>query len=122
MKTKLSWGVLVCLVAAMVALAADASGTWTYQTEGRRGPQSVTLTLKASGESLTGSISGGRGGAVEISDGKVNGDDISFTVVREFNGNQITTKYTGKVSGDTLNLTIEGPRGEPQTVTAKRSS
>lgn len=122
MKTKLSWGALVCLVAAMVGLAADASGTWSFETQGRRGPQTATLTLKASGESLTGSISGGRGGAVEISDGKVNGDEISFTVVREFNGNQITTKYTGKVSGDTLNLTIEGPRGEPQTVTAKRSS
>ena len=122
MKRKLCLGVLVCLVAGLVALAADASGTWTYQTEGRRGPQTVTLNLKASDDTLTGSVSGGRGGAVEISDGKVNGDDISFSVVREFNGSQITTKYSGKLSGDTLNLTIEGPRGDPRTVTAKRSS
>jgi len=118
---KIYLAVLYCLVA-LAAIAADPSGKWTYETQGRRGPQTVTLTLNASGDTLTGSISGGRGGAVDISDGKVHGDDISFSVVREFNGNQFTTKYTGKVSGDTLNLTIEGPRGGPQTITAKRSS
>lgn len=121
MKTKIYLGLLVCL-AALVVWAADPSGKWTYETQGRNGPQTVTLTLKASGDSLTGSVSGGRGGPVDISDGKVSGDDISFSVVREFNGNQFTTKYTGRVSGDTINLTIEGPRGGPQTVTAKKSS
>jgi hypothetical protein len=110
------------LLLAMVALAADPTGKWTYETQGRRGPQEVTLTLKASGDTLTGSISGGRGGEVEISDGKVSGDDISFSVVREFQGNSFTTKYKGKVSGDSIELTIEGPRGGPQTVTAKKSS
>jgi hypothetical protein len=113
--------VLACALA-VVALAADPTGKWSYEMQGRNGPQTVTLTLKASGDTLTGSLAGGRGGEVNISDGKVNGDDISFNVVREFNGNQITTKYTGKLSGDTLNLTIEGPRGGPQQVTAKKST
>ena len=121
MKIKIYSGLLMCLLAAL-ALAADPSGKWSYETQGRRGPQTVTLTLKASGDALTGSISGGRGGDVEISDGKVNGDDISFSVVREFQGNQFTTKYTGKISGDTMNLTIDGGRGGPQTVTAKRTT
>ena len=113
---------LLACALAVVALAADPTGKWTFETQGRNGPQTVTLTLKASGDTLTGSMSGGRGGEVNISDGKVNGDDISFSVVREFNGNQFTTKYTGKVSGDTINLTIEGPRGGPQQVTAKKSN
>jgi hypothetical protein len=119
MKTKI-YGILLACAMAFVALAADPSGKWTYETQGRNGPQTVTLTLSASGGSLTGSISGGRGGPVDISDGKIDGDNISFTVVREFNGNSITTKYTGKVSSDSLSLTIEGPRGGPQTVTAKK--
>ncbi|HLH00558.1 MAG TPA: hypothetical protein VKX49_29910 [Bryobacteraceae bacterium] len=113
---------LLASALAVIALAADPTGKWTYETQGRNGPQTVTLTLNASGDTLTGSISGGRGGEVNISDGKVNGDNISFNVVREFNGNQITTKYTGKVSGDTLDLTIEGGRGGAQHVTAKKSS
>jgi hypothetical protein len=121
MKTKI-YGILLACAMAFVALAADPSGKWTYETQGRNGPQTVTLTLKASGDSLTGSLAGGRGGPVDISDGKVTGDDISFTVVREFNGNSITTKYKGTVSGDSINLTIEGPRGGPQTVTAKKST
>ena len=113
---------LLASLLAVVAWAADPSGKWTFETQGRGGPQTVTLTLKASGGSLTGTLAGGRGGEVNISDGKVNGDDISFNVVREFNGNQFTTKYTGKVSGDTIKLTIEGPRGGPQEVTAKKST
>jgi hypothetical protein len=110
-----------CLLA-VVAFAADPSGKWSFETQGRNGPQTVTLTLNASGDALTGSISGGRGGPVDISDGKVSGNDISFNVVREFQGNAITTKYKGKVSGDSIELIIEGPRGGPQTVTAKKST
>jgi hypothetical protein len=112
--------VLLACALAVVALAADVSGKWAFETQGRNGAVTNTLTLKASGGSLTGSLAGGRGGEVNISDGKVDGDNISFTVVREFNGNQITTKYSGKVAGDTINLTIEGPRGGPQQVTAKK--
>jgi len=114
--------VLLACALAVVALAADVSGKWTFETQGRNGAVTNTLTLKAAGGTLTGSLAGGRGGEVNISDGKVDGDNISFTVVREFNGNQITTKYSGKVAGDTINLTIEGPRGGPQQVTAKKST
>ena len=114
--------VLLACALAVVAMAADVSGKWTFETQGRNGAVTNTLTLKASGSTLTGSLAGGRGGEVNISDGKVDGDNISFSVTREFNGNQFTTKYSGKVAGDTINLTIEGPRGGPQQVTAKKST
>ncbi|MGD0438259.1 MAG: hypothetical protein ABSB86_17505 [Bryobacteraceae bacterium] len=116
------YSVLLAFVLATVALAADVSGKWTFETEGRNGTMTNTLTLQASGGSLTGTISGGRGGDVNISDGKIDGDKISFTVVREFRGNTFTTKYSGTVSGDELKLTIEGPRGGPREITAKRST
>src|SRR5271156_3916097 len=113
------YSILLALALAVVALAADVSGRWTFETEGRGGAVTNTLALKADGGALTGTISGGRGGDVEISDGKVNGDTISFSVVREFRGNTFTTKYSGTLSGDELKLTIEGPRGGPRQVTAK---
>jgi hypothetical protein len=88
---------------------ANPNGTWTWTTPGRDGGEArkTTLTLKAEGEKLTGKISApGRQGAeprsTEISDGKIKGDDISFTVVREFQGNKMTQKFTGKVAGDTI--------------------
>jgi hypothetical protein len=80
-----------------------------------------TLNLKQDGGSLSGTLTGGRGGEVQISDGKVDGSNVSFNVVREFQGNKVTIKYTGVMSGDELKLTIETGRG-PQEVTAKRST
>ncbi|HEX4593615.1 MAG TPA: hypothetical protein VH157_05050 [Bryobacteraceae bacterium] len=112
---------LLSCALAVVALAADATGKWNFETQGRNGPMTQTLSLKQSGSDLTGTLAGGRGGEVQISDGKVDGNNVSFNVVREFQGNKVTIKYNGVMSGDELKLTIETGRG-PQEVTAKRSS
>lgn len=114
-------GACVSLFLAAIALqAADASGTWTWTQAGRQGgaERKMTLKLKAEGENLTGTLtSPGREGQtsdVAIKDGKVKGDEISFSVTREFGGNSITMKYSGKVSGDTIKGKIETER-EGQT-------
>jgi hypothetical protein len=117
---KFRLALLSCALAVMV-YAADATGRWSFETQGRNGPATQTLSLKQDGGSLTGTLTGGRGGEVQISDGKVDGDHVSFTVVREFRGNQMSIKYHGVISGDELKLTIDTGRG-PQEVTAKRSS
>ena len=106
--------------------AADVSGKWTYETQGRNGNQTSTLTLKADGAKLTGSLDGGRG-ATDISDGKVDGNNISFSVTRNMGGQDFTTKYTGTLDGDSLKLEWMQPgRGgaEPtkRTATAKRAT
>ena len=89
------------------ALAAEIDGKWTAEVEGRRGTVTQTLSLTSSGNNLTGSLEGGRGNAVDISDGKLDGNKVSFKVVREFNGNQFTQQYTGTLSdAGELNLTV----------------
>jgi len=103
--------------------AADPSGTWGWTTPGRQGgePRKSTLTLKAAGEKLTGKLKtpGRQGGdprETEITDGKVKGDEISFTIKREFNGNTFVMKYSGKLAGDTIKGKIEFERnGEAQS-------
>lgn len=106
----------VLLVGAAQLKAADASGTWSWSTPGRDGGEArkSTLKLKVEGEKVTGTLSApGRGGQtrdVEISDGKVKGDDISFNIVREVNGNKFTMKYSGKVSADSIKGKIESER------------
>ena len=57
---------LLCILA-LVVFAADVTGKWSYEAQGRGGPQTVTLTLKQDGKKLTGSMGGGRGGDVDIS-------------------------------------------------------
>ena len=89
------------------ALAADIDGKWTAEVEGRRGTVTQTLVLKAAGNNLTGSFEGARGGAVNISDGTIDGNKVSFKVIREFNGNQFTQQYKGTLSDKgELDLTV----------------
>ncbi len=111
------------LLTAAAALAADVSGKWVAQMPGRGGEtREVTMNFKADGGSLTGSITSPRGDA-PISDGKVDGDDISFTQVLEFNGNQVKLLFTGKVSGDEIKFTRQREGGDrKQEFTAKRAS
>jgi len=48
-----------------VSFAADIYGKWTGQIQGRRGPQTETLVLKASDNTLTGTVQG-RSGPLEV--------------------------------------------------------
>jgi hypothetical protein len=116
------------------AIAADKpDGTWTWSVPGRNGgdPRTSTLKLKSDGDKLTGKISspgrqGGEARETDIEDGKIKGDEVSFKVVREFNGNKFTSKYNGKVSGDTIKGKVEIDRGQGDPMSrdweAKRST
>src|SRR5688572_11677233 len=117
-----------CAVLALSAVAqaqdkkADPSGTWTWTSPGRNGgpDRKSTLKLKLDGEKVTGTLSApGRGGQnsdVEISEGKLKGDEISFSVTREVQGNKFTAKYNGKISGDSIKGKIQTERnGETQS-------
>ena len=91
---------------ALAASAADVTGKWTAEVPGRGGNmQTNTFVFKADGSKLTGTLSGGRGGDVEITDGKIDGDNISFVVVRSFGGNTVKQLFKGTVSGDTIKFT-----------------
>jgi hypothetical protein len=120
MKNRFAWLIALLGITCMVVLGAGIDGKWTAEVQGKQGTQTQTLTLKSSGEKLTGAIEGGRGGPVEISEGMIHGNDVMFKVVREFNGNKVEQNYKGALSGDALNLTMEGGRG-PQNLAFKRA-
>jgi opacity protein-like surface antigen len=105
-------------LACMTMLAADVTGKWMSEATGKGGPQ--TYDLKQDGNKLTGSVEGGRGGPVQISNGMVDGDKVSFEVTREMNGNSMTTKYSGTVSGSTMKLTVETARGNREITLTKQ--
>jgi hypothetical protein len=115
---------IVCAVLlAVAAFAADVSGKWTAQVPGRDGQtREVAYNFKADGSTLTGTTSGFRGQELQISDGKVEGDDVSFKVKMEFGGNSIVMNYAGKVAGDEIKFTQtrEGG-GQSREFVAKRA-
>jgi hypothetical protein len=94
----------------VAAFAGDPTGSWSWSTPGRNGgpPRTAKLTLALKDGALTGSMAG-RGGEVAIGDASFKDDAIAFSITREFNGNSMTTKYTGKLDGDTIKGSIELP-------------
>ena len=111
------------------AMAADLTGTWVYDMPaggpggggqgggpgaGQQGPRQIIFKLKADGAKLSGTMKGPRGNENEITDGKIDGDKVSFAVkVQGFQGNEMKINYKGSVSGDelTLNMSFEGGMG-----------
>lgn len=108
----------------LAALAADANGTWTGTFHTREGGAfEVTLTLKASGNNVTGSFGQGAQEDVDIENGKLNGDTVTFTITRHPGERTIKVNYTGKIEGDTmkLNAQVEGaPRPLPETTLTRK--
>lgn len=109
----LAAGLLIAATASAQEKKVDPTGKWTWTTEGRQGGMRTnSITLKLEGDKLTGTITGMRrggggagGGAPEetpIEEAKIKGDEISFQVTREWNGNKMVSKYTAKLAGDTL--------------------
>ena len=125
MKSKLSLlvaGLALALITVVQAAAADVSGKWTAQVPGRNGQmRDQTFTFKVDGEKLTGSVSGMQGAENPISDGKVTGSDISFTVAMSMGGNEVKLSYKGTIAGDEIKFTRsrEGS-DQKQEFTAKR--
>lgn len=100
----------------LVSLAADVTGKWTAMVPGRDGSQEATFTFKQDGDKLTGSMTSPRGER-QISEGKVTGDSISFTI--ETQRGKFT--YTGTVSGSEIKFKREGGQGQAREFTAKKS-
>lgn len=95
----------------------DPTGTWKWSVSlnGNNFDSSVALALKDG--KLTGSIEN-RAGTKEISDASFANGEVAFSVVREFRGRDIVTKYRGHLEGDTIKGTIVAPKrgGGTQTV------
>lgn len=117
MKKVLSLLALILTATALLA-AGDVNGKWTAtQTFGDRSVES-TMTFKADGATLTGTVSGRRGDS-QIQDGKIDGDNVTFTVKRQTQKGDFTSTYKGKVMGDEIKFTMSMGDRESE-FTAKR--
>lgn len=117
---------VVSTLLSVVLLAADIDGKWVLETQGPNGKQTQTLTVKAEGGKLTGTMDN-QGtvvdGKVNIADGTIDGSKVAFTVVRDMNGAQVTRKFSGTMAGAELKLTAQtagGPGGGAQEMVFKK--
>ena len=88
----------------------DPTGAWKWSVTTPTGQvRENILKLKLEGDKLTGTISG-QAGEMAIEGAKLKGEEITFQVGRDLSGNKFTTKYTGKISGDTIKGKMEMQR------------
>ncbi len=94
---------------------ADPTGTWKWTVTFNNQSRDVTLKLKLDGDKLTGSMPGRNNTETAIEEGTFKDNEVAFSVTRERNGQKFTTKYKGKLDGDTIKGQTESVRnGETQ--------
>ncbi|MFC1838026.1 alpha/beta hydrolase [Thermodesulfobacteriota bacterium] len=69
------------------------------------GDNEIKLEFKVDGSKLTGTIENTQmPGAIEFKDGKIEGDKITFSYVRQMSGREFNVEWTGTLSSDELKL------------------
>jgi hypothetical protein len=116
---------VVCLLAMPTLASAQGGvdGIWVGEITTGRGPQPVTLKLKADGGKLTGSVMGGRGGEVTINEGTIAGSALKFKTTQQGRGGaEVTYNWSGTLKGDEIAFSrmAEGGQGQAQEFVAKR--
>jgi hypothetical protein len=94
-------------ISALAALAADITGNWKATAEGPNGAIERTFHFKQDGSKLTGDTESSFTGKSTITDGKVEGDNVSFTITADLGGQSMKISYTGKVAGNEIKLKSE---------------
>jgi hypothetical protein len=93
------------------AFGADIDGKWAGEIVGQNMP--ISFTFKADGTTLTG-VHVVNGQETAIKDGKIEGNNISFTVTLDMGGQEAKIPHKGVLSGNEIKMTYEmmGQSGE----------
>lgn len=104
---KIIASVLAIFIMSAALWAADVDGTWTGTISGPMGDIPVSFTFKADGAMLTGKTLGLDGSDVAISDGKIDGANITFNVSLDFGGMPFMLSYKGVIEGEQIKMAAD---------------
>ncbi len=118
---------VLALGLALAASAADVTGKWKAEFDTQIGVQKYTFDLKLADGKLTGTAQfermGPQGpdkGQIELTDGKLDGDQISFVEQMDMQGMPLRIEYSGQVVGDEMKLTRKVGEFATEQIVAKR--
>src|ERR1035438_9368858 len=106
------WLLVLMAVFALTASAADVTGNWKATLD--MGGQSMkrTFVFKQDGAKLTGETTSSMLGKSVITDGKVDGDTVTFSITGNMQGQEMKLTYKGKiVSATEIKFDAEGAVG-----------
>ena len=105
---------LMLLALAASVFAADVNGNWKGSLKTQNGDLDTSMVLKVDGEKLTGTVTN-MYGEEQITEGVVKGDAVSFIIMA--GGGQFKLVYKGKVEGDQIKFTVTvGDFGDSEMV------
>ena len=106
-----SSGAVILLVLLASAWAADVTGKWIAKGSTQQGDFQITLVFSVDGTKVTGTLDNSQmPGAIAINEGKLNGDEISFFILRKMGESEMKVVWKGKIAGDEIRFTrgVEG--------------
>jgi hypothetical protein len=115
MKTLKLLGALVLFAAPLSAqdtakvATAKVAGSWDFSFTSPQGAATWRIKFDQAGDTLRGTAATDFG-QLDVSDGWITGNDMSFSLALNFNGTPITVNFAGKVQGDT----VQGNVGVPE--------
>ena len=98
--------------------AAKVAGTWRFERTNDDGQtMTATMKLKQDGNKVTGTTQWADREPVEIEQGKIEGNKLTFQVTRDADGQKWTAKYDAEVTADTIKgkVTASTDQGEERT-------
>lgn len=90
--------VLALSLVAAPAFAADVDGKWAGTISTPGGDFPVAFEFKSDGTTLTGTTQSPDGMSINIKDGKIDGDKVTFGVTLDFGGMALDIAYSGVVT------------------------
>jgi hypothetical protein len=116
---KIALALLFAAFTAAGAHAADINGKWTAEFNTQMGVQKYTYEFHVDGATVTGKAINEHG-ETAITEGKIDGNTITFVENLSFNGMDIKISYTGKIDGDKIKFTRQVGDFGTEDLTAER--
>jgi hypothetical protein len=117
----------IALAAALVvvvsglAFGADIDGKWTGSIAGQDGNgMQVNYTFKAEGTTLTGTTTGPDNSTIPLKNGKIDGNNISFSIAIDMGGQEMKMDFKGVLSGDQIKMSFD-MMGTPSEFVIKKA-
>jgi hypothetical protein len=114
---------VLMLTGLICVYAADITGTWTAQFDSQVGVQKYTFEFKVDGTKLTGKAKSniaGTDATSDLTDGKVTGDEVTFTENLNYQGMELKITYKGKIAGDEIKFSRQVGDSGGEEFVAKR--
>jgi len=98
---KLAVAAVVFALGSIAALAADFNGKWSGEITTPVGVVKYAYEFHVDGTTLTGKATNDQG-TTELKEGKIDGDNIAFVEMVNYNGDELRVEYTGTIDGDQI--------------------